>query len=54
MRGGLAETWAMAWVTRARTAETPKQLRVSTINDEADFTIFDVQNKKGKSLAERR
>ena len=25
MRGGLAETWAMVWAKRARTAETPKQ-----------------------------
>jgi len=25
MRGGLAETWVMAWAKRARTAETPKQ-----------------------------
>jgi len=28
-RGGLAETWAMAWATRARTAETPKQPSLS-------------------------
>ena len=25
MRGGLAETWVMAWAKPARTAETPKQ-----------------------------
>ncbi len=29
MRGGLAETWAMAWAKRARKAETPKQPSLS-------------------------
>ena len=28
-RGGLAETWAMAWAKRARKAETPKQPSLS-------------------------